>query len=66
MYLLPKLLLAANSAPADADAPAHLGNVLLLADQPREAITCYETSRRLRPADTRTHENLQLAREALR
>ena len=53
-------------APADADAHANLGNVLLLADQPREAITCYETSLRLRPADTRTHENLQLAREALR
>jgi protein O-GlcNAc transferase len=52
--------------PADADAHANLGNVLLLGGRPREAIACYEQSLRLRPADDRTRENLQLAREGLR
>ncbi len=52
--------------PTRVAARANLGNVLLVLGRPREAIVHYEEAVRLAPADPRAHENLALAREALR
>jgi tetratricopeptide (TPR) repeat protein len=62
----PHLRAALAADPVDADSFANLGNTLLLLNRPREAIACYEQLLRLRPADRRAQENLQLARDALR
>lgn len=52
--------------PADADAHANYGNVLLLTGQPAAAVAEYEAALRLRPGDPGILENLRLARPTRR
>jgi Flp pilus assembly protein TadD len=52
-------------APKHTAAHANLGNCLLVTGRPADAIAEYEIVLRLQPDDSRTRENLALARAAL-